>query len=113
MKPDSPDAAKKSGMDRRFKAFALNLLYPGAGQILLKRWMTALVFIIAASAALAWLGWILVHFFSAVYKAAIEGMDFDEADRLKFMTRIAASASLLCLVWLASFAEIFIPRRKR
>ncbi|HPN85338.1 MAG TPA: hypothetical protein PK821_08395 [Victivallales bacterium] len=105
------DSPNKNDNSERFKAFALNLLYPGAGQFFLKRWLAGTIFFLLASVAVFWLGWIMVEFFMSIYRMAMDGLDFDETARFRFIRHFAASSCLLCIIWLASFAEIFASRR--
>ncbi|HBC89772.1 MAG TPA: hypothetical protein DCZ94_22770 [Lentisphaeria bacterium] len=97
-------------MNNKTAYLAANLIAPGVGQLLAKKWLLGLMMITGGIFCILWFTWEVAY---PLYRNMQIMLDGEEMDLRLFNYRnLILSPVFLILIWIISYAEIFLMKDK-
>lgn len=86
---------------KKGKALFVNIVAPGAGHFLLKKWIRAAIYILLTTLAFIWLIWAFVYCIIGAYVRAAEGGEINFN-----VMQILSPVIAVVAIWVASYLDL-------
>ena len=102
---------ENSSLNRKTSYLAVNLIAPGVGQLMSKKWLSGTLMFIAGQACAVWILWETVYPWYMIMQDALDERDINLS--IFNFKRLVMAFSLLALTWIISYAELFLSKKKK
>ncbi|HCE46886.1 MAG TPA: hypothetical protein DET40_25340 [Lentisphaeria bacterium] len=97
-------------MNRKTSYLASNLVAPGVGQLMAKKWMLGGILFITGQACALWILWEIIYPWYMIMQDALNDKDINLS--IFNLKRLVLAFSLLAITWLISFADLYFMKKK-